>query len=160
MVTSKFFRTNHQVTNKLNTNPVDLHTSHPQTSTPQDNRLSELEEHLAHLSQQKDLHTLALKEMYQFLCKMDATFRVENQKLHDMIRAEQQRSAQLIEVTKGLWDIIEMMDDAQEESSRLIDLTQEVEELAQFEVEITDESHRDLPDRSEIDKLMPIVEAS
>ena len=98
--------------------------------------------------------------MYQFLCKLDTNFRTENEHLRSLIKAEQERSAQLIEVTKGLWEIIEMMDNNSEESNRLINLTQNVEELAQFEVEITDESENESLDRSGIDKLMPMVEAT
>ena len=160
MVTSKLF--------KLNQAPVtDLKKDRPSEAQPvsqrvrhiREDRMSDLEEHLTHLTQQKDLHTLALKEMYQFLCKLDANFRSENEHLRTLIKAEQERSAQLIEVTKGLWEIIEMMDNTSEESTRLINLTQNVEELAQFEVEITDESENKSLDRSAIDKLMPIVEA-
>ena len=128
--------------------------------SPHIERIQELEEHLAHLSQQKELHTLALKEMYQFLCKLDSTFKAENQRLHDLLVVEQQRSAQLIEVTKGLWEIIEMIDDNRQTTTRHSELLQEVEELTQYDVEISDESGTERPDRSRIDSLMPMVEAA
>ena len=154
MVTSKLFRL-HQTNGNL-----AHEVGPPPSGTGHNNRIGELEEHLAHLTQQKDLHTLALKEMYQFLCKLDASFREENQKLRAMIKAEQERSSQLIEVTKGLWEIIEMMDNSNQEATPLINLTQNVEELAQFEVEVTDESENQSLDRSLIDQLMPMVENS
>ena len=155
MVTSKLFRL-YQNTGDALPKETGAH----QARTIRENRIAELEEHLAHLTQQKDLHTLALKEMYQFLCKLDANFREENQKLRTMIKAEQERSSQLIEVTKGLWEIIEIMDNNNEEATRLINLTQNVEELSQYEVEVTDESENQSLDRTFIDKLMPMVEAS
>ncbi len=110
-------------------------------STPCEQKLVEYEEQLTHLTQQKELHTLALKEMYQFLCKLDTSFKEENQKLRDLIDLEQSRSTKLIEVTKGLWDIIELMDDGRPGPvERAAELTREVEELSQLEVEISDES--------------------
>ena len=161
MVTSKLFKLNQtQVTDLKNGRRLEAQKTPQRPRTVREDRISDLEEHMTHLTQQKDLHTLALKEMYQFLCKLDANFRTENEQLRSMIKAEQVRSSQLIEVTKGLWEIIEMMDDNSEESSRLINLTQNVEELAQFEVEITDESENKTLDRSAIDTLMPMVEAT
>ena len=161
MVTSKLFKLNQaQVTDFMSDRKSEPQSTTQRTRNLRQDRIRDLEEHLAHLTQQKDLHTLALKEMYQFLCKLDANFRAENEQLRSMIKAEQERSAQLIEVTKGLWEIIEMMDDHTEESPRLVSLTQNVEDLAQFEVEITDESENKTLDRSVIDRLMPMVEAS
>lgn len=159
MVTSKLFRLNQPTGADLPKGPRDT-PAIPPVQTRNENRIKELEEHLAHLTQQKDLHTLALKEMYQFLCKLDNSFRAENEKLRSLIKAEQERSSQLIDVTKGLWEIIEMMDNDKEESTRLINLTQNVEELSHFEVEITDESENQSLDRSLIDQLMPMVEAT
>lgn len=161
MVTSKLFKLNQVPVSdiKQNRRPEPQHTQPPARPAKTD-RVRDLEEHLAHLTRQKDLHTLALKEMYQFLCKLDANFRAENEHLRSLIKAEQERSAQLIEVTKGLWEIIEMMDNNTEESAKLMNLTQNVEELAQFEVEVSDESENEALDRSGIDKLMPFVEAS
>lgn len=161
MVTSKLFKLN-QVpgADVKKSKRADIQNSHQRTRLLKEDRVKDLEEHLTHLTQQKDLHTLALKEMYQFLCKLDANFRAENEHLRSLIRAEQERSTQLIEVTKGLWEIIEMMDNNSAESSRLINLTQNVEELSQLEVEITDESENKTLDRSLIDRLMPMVEAS
>ena len=161
MVTSKLFKLNQAQTSELKSIRRPEAPGIPQRiRTVKEDRINDLEEHLTHLTQQKDLHTLALKEMYQFLCKLDTNFRAENEQLRSLIKAEQQRSAQLIEVTKGLWEIIEMMDNNSEESSRLMTLTQNVEELAQFEVEVTDESENQNLDRSIIDKLMPMVEAN
>lgn len=161
MVTSKLFKLN-QVpgADVKNGRRKESQTPPQRARLLKEDRVKDLEEHLTHLTQQKDLHTLALKEMYQFLCKLDANFRAENEHLRSLIRAEQERSAQLIEVTKGLWEIIEMMDNNSTESTRLIDLTQNVEELSQLEVEITDESENKTLDRSLIDRLMPMVEAS
>lgn len=129
-------------------------------------KLAEYEEQLSHLSQQKELHTLALKEMYQFLCKMDTSFREENQKLRDLIEVEQSRSAKLIEVTKGLWDIVELMDDGKATPVDLTaEITKEVRELAKLEVEIMDESVPALldsdnhPNISEIASMMEAVSA-
>ena len=155
MVTSKLFK----IQQNRNGNLPDEN-GHSHTRVMRDTRITELEEHLSHLTQQKELHTLALKEMYQFLCKLDASFREENQKVRALIKAEQERSSQLIEVTKGLWEIIEMMDNNDEEATRLINLTQNVEDLAQYDVEVSDESENQSLDRSLIDKLMPMVEAS
>lgn len=161
MVTSKLFKLNQAQRSELkNTRKPDAPGTPQRVRPVKENRINDLEEHLTHLTQQKDLHTLALKEMYQFLCKLDANFRSEQDHLLSLIKAEQERSAQLIEVTKGLWDIIEMMDNNSEESAGLIKLTRNVEELAQFEVEITDESENKSLDRSEIDRLMPMVEAT
>ena len=161
MVTSKLFKLNQAQRSELkNTRKPDTSVTPQRVRPIKENRINDLEEHLTHLTQQKDLHTLALKEMYQFLCKLDANFRSEHEHLLSLIKAEQERSAQLIEVTKGLWDIIEMMDNNSEESAGLIKLTRDVEELAQFEVEITDESENKSLDRSEIDRLMPMVEAT
>lgn len=124
-------------------------------------KLAEYEEQLAHLSQQKELHTLALREMYQFLCKLDASFREENQKLKDLIAIEQARSAKLIEVTKGLWDIIELMDDGRPGPVDLAEeLTREVRELANMEIEISDESESSYPDKfPSISEIAPMMEA-
>ena len=90
---------------------------------------------LEHLKKQKDLHALALKEMYQFMCKIETTYREENQKLQDQLREQQERSARLIEVTTGLWEIIEMLDGYQEASSRMKELNKEVKELAQMDMQ-------------------------
>lgn len=126
-------------------------------------KLLEYEEQLAHLSQQKELHTMALKEMYQFLCKLDNSFREENQKLRDLIELEQSRSAKLIEVTKGLWDIVELMDDGKPGPIDLAEeLTREVKALENLEVEITDESKNlgvssDFPKISDIAPMMEAV---
>ncbi len=118
----------------------------------------EHEEQLAHLSQQKELHTLALKEMYQFICKLDNSFREENQKLRDQIAVEQNRSAKLIEVTKGLWDIIELMDDGEAKPLDLAEeLTREVKQLAALEVEISDESDDNFPNVSDIAPMIAAV---
>ena len=161
MVTSKLFKIN-QIpgTDAKKGRRAEAQHAQPKAPTQKDERLQDLEEHLNHLTQQKDLHTLALKEMYQFLCKLDANFRAENEQLRSMIRAEQERSAQLIEVTKGLWEIIEMMDNNGADSYHRIHVNQNVEELAQIEVEITDESENKTLDRSAIDQLMPMVAAS
>ena len=131
--------------------------------TPCEQKLVEYEEQLAHLSQQKELHTLALKEMYQFLCKLDTSFREENQKLRDLIEIEQSRSAKLIEVTKGLWDIIELMDDGNPRPIELTaELSKEMEELRLIDVEITDESKSKLKKTSKfphIDEIAPMMAA-
>ena len=161
MVTTKLFKLNQEPGTTIKTGRrTEAQNTHQRTRSIREERINDLEEHLTHLTQQKDLHTLALKEMYQFLCKLDANFRAETEHLRSKLRAEQERSAQLIEVTKGLWEIIEMMDNNTEESTRLMSLTQNVEELAQFEVEITDESANKTLDRSPIDKIMPMVEAT
>lgn len=138
----------------------------PQSPVSPEQKLAEYEEQLSHLSQQKELHTLALKEMYQFLCKMDTSFREENQKLRDLIEVEQARSSKLIEVTKGLWDIVELIDDGKATSVDLTaEITKEVRELAKLEVEILDEStptlaeHNDLPKISDMAPMMEAVTA-
>ena len=49
--------------------------------------LYDVEERLMHLSRQKDLHGLALKEMYQFLRKLNASYTAEHKKLSVMLKA-------------------------------------------------------------------------
>lgn len=128
--------------------------------TPCQEKILEYEEQLSHLSQQKELHTLALKEMYQFLCKLDASFRAENQNLRDLIKVEQERSAKLIEVTKGLWEIIDLMDSGQSsDSEKLAGLTRDVEYLAQQDIEITDESESRSLSFPRINDIAPMMEA-
>ena len=128
--------------------------------TPCQEKILEYEEQLSHLSQQKELHTLALKEMYQFLCKLDTSFRTENQNLRDLIKIEQERSAKLIEVTKGLWEIIDLMDSGQSsDTEKLAGLTRDVEYLAQQEIEITDESESRSIDFPKIKDIAPMMEA-
>ncbi len=128
--------------------------------TPCQEKILEYEEQLSHLSQQKELHTLALKEMYQFLCKLDASFRAENQNLRDLIKVEQERSAKLIEVTKGLWEIIDLMDSGQSsDSEKLAGLTRDVEYLAQQDIEITDESESRSINFPHINDIAPMMEA-
>ena len=145
--------------------PRQFNNDAPSTSLSQpttcEEKLAEYEEQLTHLSQQKELHTLALREMYQFLCKLDASFREENQKLKDMIEIEQARSAKLIEVTKGLWDIIELMDDGRPGPVDLAEeLTREVRALANMEVEISDESETSYSDKfPSISEIAPMLEA-
>ena len=145
--------------------PAAAHQSRVSTASPEtpcEKKLIDYEEQLAYLSQQKELHTLALKEMYQFLCKLDTSFRKENQKLRDLIDREQSRSEKLIEVTKGLWEIIELMDDGQPAQKAMASaLTREVEELANIEIEIMDESDSDLPGSiyPEIAQIAPMMAA-
>lgn len=128
--------------------------------TPCQEKILEYEEQLSHLSQQKELHTLALKEMYQFLCKLDASFRAENQNLRDLIKIEQERSAKLIEVTKGLWEIIDLMDSGKgSDSKKLAGLTKDVAYLSQQEIEITDESESRSLDFPRINDIAPMMEA-
>ena len=138
---------------------LDIESSEKSELSICEERLVAYEEQLSHLSQQKELHTLALKEMYQFLLKLDTSVREENKKLRALIKVQQERSEKLIEVTQGLWEIIETMDDNKEEASRLIDLTRNVEELARFEVEITDESQNTELDLSGLDAITPMMEA-
>lgn len=131
----------------------------PVTPASYAQKQKEYEEQLAHLSQQKELHTLALKEMYQFICKLDTSFREENKKLREQIAVEQSRSAKLIEVTRGLWDIIELMDDGEPKPMDLAaELTREVKQLAALEVEISDESEAEnFPNVSEIAPMIAAV---
>ncbi|MEZ4699280.1 MAG: DUF2046 domain-containing protein [Rhodothermales bacterium] len=65
---------------------------------------------IEHLQEQKELHARALKEMYQYLCKLDTSFRAENKRLQSQLEEERERSNQLIEITKDLWEIIEKLD--------------------------------------------------
>ena len=138
MVAKNLFRPRHA----LNRGDM-LQQATNKTLSPCEQKLIEYEEQLAHLSKQKELHTLALKEMYQFLCKLDTSFKEENLKLKDLIEIEQSRSAKLIEVTKGLWDIVELMDDGKPGPANLAaTLTREVKELTNLEIEVSDESHK------------------
>lgn len=124
-------------------------------------KLQDYEEQLAHLSQQKELHTLALKEMYQFLCKLDTSFKAEYKKLKDQIETEQVRSTKLIEITKGLWDIIELMDEEKPVEAEAF--SKEVSELTELEVEILDESDSpplDLKSLPKIEDLAPMMAAA
>ncbi len=105
---------------------------------------------------------MALKEMYQFLCKLDTSFREENQKLRELIAFEQERSAKLIEVTKGLWDIVELMDDGQPGPIDLAEeLTREVKALENLEIEVSDESSDEEISNSfpKISDIAPMMEA-
>lgn len=134
----------------------------PDTATRRstcEEKLRDYEEQLAYLTQQKELHTLALKEMYQFLIKLDTSVREEHRRLHALIESEHERSEKLIEVTKGLWEIIEMMDNGESDTARLIDLTRDVEALAQFDVEVTDESNGDSPRARPLRKMAAAVGA-
>ena len=157
MVAKNLFRPR-QAVNRNDTFKPD---SDPNAS-PCEQKLQEYEEQLTHLSQQKELHTMALKEMYQFLCKLDTSFREENQKLRDLIAFEQERSAKLIEVTKGLWDIVELMDDGQPGPIDLAEeLTREVKALENLEIEVSDESTEEDISNSfpKISDIAPMMEA-
>ena len=163
MVAKNLFRARHTMYDSNNPLADVKPPSTKRAATPCEQKLKDYEEQLAHLSQQKELHTLALKEMYQFLCKLDTSFKEENQKLRDLIEIEQSRSAKLIEVTRGLWDIIELMDDG---NPRPVDLTEELsremEELQAIDVEITDESDAVLPGSKKfphIDEIAPMMAA-
>ena len=123
-------------------------------------KLREYEEQLTYLSQQKELHSLALKEMYQFLIKLDTSVREEHKKLRTLIKMEQERSEQLIEITKDLWEIIESIDDGHGSANRLIDLTRDVEELTQLEVEVTDESENPAFQLANLEKFAPMMSAA
>jgi hypothetical protein len=78
--------------------------------TPCEDKLASCEVQIEHLQEQKELHARALKEMYQYLCKLDASFRAENKRLQAQLEEERERSNQLIEITKDLWEIIEQLD--------------------------------------------------
>ena len=156
MVAKNLFRPRHT----MNIDDT-LKQSADRTLSPCEQKLIEYEEQLAHLSQQKELHTLALKEMYQFLCKLDTSFKEENQKLKDLIEIEQSRSAKLIEVTKGLWDIIELMDDGKPGPAYLAAaLTKDVAALTNLEVEVSDESISAITKSSnfpQIEEMAPLM---
>jgi hypothetical protein len=155
MVTKKLFR-RHQA----DENAMHGDASATPALTPCQEKILEYEEHLSYLSQQKELHTLALKEMYQFLCKLDSSFRAENQKLRDLIKIEQERSAKLIEVTKGLWEILDLIDSGRkEESPRLAGLTRDVEDLARMEKEVAEKTEHTALDFPHIKNILPMMEA-
>lgn len=79
-------------------------------TSPCEEQLDACRTEIAHLQEQKVLHARALKEMYQYLTKLDASFRAENKRLQSLLDEERERSTQLIEITKDLWDLIEKMD--------------------------------------------------
>ncbi len=163
MVAKNLFRTLHTMNGTNGSYPEVNIPAAARPATPCEQKLVEYEEQLAHLSQQKELHTLALKEMYQFLCKLDSSFKEENQKLRDLIEIEQARSAKLIEVTKGLWDIIELMDDGNPRPIALTaELSKEMEELQLLDVEVSDESKATLSKKDKfphIDEIAPMMAA-
>ncbi len=160
MVTRKLFRSDNRVVNDQNAGKVDSHNPSPRPNAFFEERMSDFEEHLAHLSKQKELHSLALKEMYQFLCKLDASYRAETQRLQELIKAEQNRSAKLVEITKGLWEIIEMMDKNAKEPVQLANLSKDIERFNAVENEAVGASNRAFADRRPIDEIMPMVGAS
>ena len=161
MVSKKLFRARHTLYDSNDTYAGIKPPASTQAATPCEQKLSAYEAQLAHLSQQKELHTLALKEMYQFLCKLDTSFKAENQKLRALIEVEQSRSAKLIEVTRGLWDIIELMDDGNPRPLELTEeLSREMAELQLVDVEITDESTATQENNfPHIDEIAPMMAA-
>ena len=82
-------------------------------------------------------------------------------KLKDLIEIEQSRSAKLIEVTKGLWDIIELMDDGKPGPAYLAAaLTKDVAALTNLEVEVSDESISAITKSSnfpQIEEMAPLM---
>ena len=90
-------------------------------------KLALYDEQLNQLAEQKNLHAQALKEMYQFLCKIDAHFRSEIQQLRDELQTEKQRSANLFEMTKDLWEIVEDMEE-QKSTARILPIRKERDE--------------------------------
>ena len=75
-------------------------------------KLAACEQQIDQLREQKELHARALKEMYQYLCKLDASFRSENKRLQAQLEEERERSNQLIDITNELWEIIEKLDES------------------------------------------------
>lgn len=90
-------------------------------------KLAFYEGQLSQLAEQKNLHAQALKEMYQFLCKIDAHFRSEIQQLRDELQTEKQRSANLFEMTKDLWEIVEDMEE-EKSTARILPIRKERDE--------------------------------
>ncbi len=85
-------------------------------------KLVACEQQIDQLREQKELHARALKEMYQYLCKLDASFKSENKRLQAQLEEERERSNQLIEITNELWDIIEKLDESGDATSEFFPL--------------------------------------
>ncbi len=137
----------------------------PETPAAESGELASCEEKLAscelqitHLQEQKELHARALKEMYQYLCKLDTSFRAENKRLQSQLEEERERSNQLIEITKDLWEIIEKLDGNGVSTADLFPLPDHRRVMSSgdgFDVSTSPERVPELP---ELEELMAVVE--
>ena len=117
-------------------------------------KLASCELQITHLQEQKELHARALKEMYQYLCKLDTSFRAENKRLQSQLEEERERSNQLIEITKDLWEIIEKLDGNGVSTAALFPLPA-MSSGDGFDVSSSPERVHELP---ELEELMAVVE--
>ncbi|MDZ4698151.1 MAG: hypothetical protein SH809_00480 [Rhodothermales bacterium] len=121
-------------------------------------KLASCELHITHLQEQKELHARALKEMYQYLCKLDVSFRAENKRLQSQLEEERERSNQLIEITTDLWEIIEKLDGNGVSTADLFPLPQPKRAASDDHAEEESISFERVPELPELEELMAVEE--
>jgi hypothetical protein len=127
-------------------------------STSCEEKLAACELQIAHLQEQKDLHARALKEMYQYLCKLDVSFRADNKRLQSQLEEERERTNQLIEITKDLWEIIEKLDGNGVTTADLFPLPETKREVPAGDGANTLISLERVPELPELENLMAFAQ--